>query len=118
MVEVHEWGEHTSLLHVDATTFSIMTLSIMGLSVTVSIKDTQHNIIECYYAQCRYVEYLYADCHIFSCHADFLYAEWRYAECHYAECRGAGIYYCSKGSCSTWTVFTTLDNLLDLQIDL
>jgi hypothetical protein len=30
-----------------------MTLRIMGLSVTISINNTQHNSIECYYAECR-----------------------------------------------------------------
>jgi hypothetical protein len=30
-----------------------MTLSIIGLFVTISINDTQHNSIECYCAECR-----------------------------------------------------------------
>jgi hypothetical protein len=30
-----------------------MTLSIMGLVATLSIKDTQHNSIKCHYAECR-----------------------------------------------------------------
>ncbi len=34
-------------------TFSITTLSIMGLVTTLSISDTQHNSIECHYAECR-----------------------------------------------------------------
>ncbi len=35
------------------TTFSIMTLCIKGLLVTLSINDTNHNNIECHYAECR-----------------------------------------------------------------
>ncbi len=38
---------------IGATTFSITTLSIMGLVTTLSISDTQHNSIECHYAECR-----------------------------------------------------------------
>ncbi len=34
------------------TTFSIMTLSIIGLVTALSI-DIQHNSIECHYAECR-----------------------------------------------------------------
>ncbi len=35
------------------TTLSIMTLNIMGLVKTFSTHDTQHNSIECHYADCR-----------------------------------------------------------------
>ncbi len=35
------------------TTFNLMTLSIMGLVTTLSKNDTQHNSIECHYAECR-----------------------------------------------------------------
>ncbi len=34
-----------------ATTQSLMTLSIMGFFVTLSINDTQHNSIECHCAK-------------------------------------------------------------------
>ncbi len=35
------------------TTLSITTLGIMGLVTTLSINGTQHNSIECHYAECR-----------------------------------------------------------------
>ncbi len=46
-------------------TFSITTLSIMGLVTTLAINDTQHNSIECHYAECR--DYLNADCRFAEC---------------------------------------------------
>ncbi len=42
------------------------------------IWDTQHNNIECHYAEC----------HDFLIVIECRYAECRYAECRYAECRG------------------------------
>jgi hypothetical protein len=66
------------------TTFSIMTLNIIGLFATLSVNDTQHtqhNSIACHYAAFRdfycYAEWRYAVCR---------YPDCRYAECHYAEC--------------------------------
>ncbi len=56
-----------------------MTLSIMGLFVTVSINDIPHNGTQQTSIEFYITEFL-----------DFLlYAECPYAECHYAECRGA-----------------------------
>jgi hypothetical protein len=91
-----------------ATTFSIMTLSnitltILGLFVTLSINDIQHNsnmvsvailylYAECRYAECRYAECLYAECLYVECR----YAECRYAECHYAECLYAECRYAER----------------------
>ncbi len=50
--------------------FSITTLGILGLFLTLSINDTQHNMFECNYAvRC------YAQCH---------YAESRHDECRRA----------------------------------
>ena len=53
-----------------------MTLSIMGLFVTLVIKDTQHNSIKNHYAGCRDFYY---------------YAECRCDEYRYDECRGASL---------------------------
>jgi hypothetical protein len=70
-------------------TFSIMTLSIKGLYVTISINDTQHiNSLQyavCHYAECR-VLFVVMLCRFAECR----YTECRYAECRYTECRGAG----------------------------
>jgi hypothetical protein len=54
--------------------FSITTLGIMGLFVTLSINDTQLSSIECHYSECHV--FCNAECH--------------YAECRYVECLGAG----------------------------
>ncbi len=40
-------------------TFTITTLSKMGLFATLRIRNTQHNSLECRYAECRY-----AGCHV------------------------------------------------------
>jgi hypothetical protein len=64
-----------------------MTLSIMGLFVTLRITPLYHyaegrflvSYAECRYAECCYAEFRYAECH---------YAGCRYAECRYAACHG------------------------------
>ena len=44
-----------SVLDVSAMTFSLMTINLKGLFVTLSINDTQHcnSLIKCHYAECR-----------------------------------------------------------------
>jgi hypothetical protein len=78
------------------TTFSIMTLNLKSLFVTVvSLNFIQHNwplALKTYRVPLCWVSrfiYCYAECH----YAECWYAECHYAECRYAECRGA-IFYC------------------------
>jgi hypothetical protein len=70
-------------------TFSIITLSIKGLYVALSINNTQHTnplqYADSHYAECR-VLFVVMLCRSAACH----FAECRYAECRYTECRGAG----------------------------
>ncbi len=72
-------------------TFSIKTFSMMDLSMTLSIKDAQHDDTrlskECHNSEYPYAECSYAECRYAKCHyAECCYAECRNAECHYAEC--------------------------------
>ncbi len=82
----HEIKDETAF---SISTLSIMTLSVRGLYVTLSISDSQHkwhstlqlwHYAECHYAECRVLFIIMAECHCAECH---------YAECHYAECRSA-----------------------------
>ena len=50
----------------------------MGLIVTISKNETQHNSIACHYADCHY-----AQCRVF-----YFFAECRYVECRQAKCHG------------------------------
>jgi hypothetical protein len=60
-------------------TFSIITLSIKGLYVTLSICDIQHNnAMSIGWLSLCWVSHFIYD-----------YGECHYAECHYDECRGA-----------------------------
>ncbi len=84
-----------------ATTFSITTAgittlrintSILGLILTLSINDIQHNATWyweslCWMSLCWVSRLLkcHPECRYAKCH----YAECRYSACHYAECRGA-----------------------------
>jgi hypothetical protein len=72
-----------------ATTLNIMTHSIKGKFVKLSIHDSLrkwHSITTLYH----FIEGNYAECLVLICrYAECCYAECRYAECHYAECRGA-----------------------------
>ncbi len=62
-----------------AMTFSITTLGITGLHVTLSISDTQYtNVLQlCWVALWRVSSFIYC------------YAVCRFAECHCGECHGA-----------------------------
>jgi hypothetical protein len=60
------------------TAFSLMTLSLKGLCVTLIISDTQHKRT----AIMLIVAFIYY-------YIDCCYAEWYYAECCYAGCRSA-----------------------------
>jgi hypothetical protein len=80
-------------VHVGDTTFSMTTLSIIGLFATISINDNRHKTL-CEHYDTQYLVKLcwvpqllkcYAERHYAECH----YAESHYAECHYAECHGA-----------------------------
>jgi hypothetical protein len=57
------------------TTFSIETLCIVGLFLTISLNDTQHN---------NMLSVIMLTVAFYFC-----YTECRHAECHYAECPGA-----------------------------
>jgi len=60
-----------------------MALSILGLIVTLSAKETQHNIM-------INVAFLLLYCvHLFSVSLINCYAECCHAECRFIECRGA-----------------------------
>ncbi len=59
--------QHNDIYHM---TFSIETLSIMGLFVTLSVNDTEFLYAECHFAECHYAECHYAECHYAECHAE------------------------------------------------
>jgi hypothetical protein len=72
-------------------TFSIMTLSLKDLHVTLGLNNTQQTTFRINNTQQNNARILrrelYAECHN---------AECRYVECHYAECHCA--YPCTKAS--------------------
>ncbi len=75
-------GFITSAPQSGATTTCIMTLSIEGLFVTLSINDTDRATL-CHYAECRCAVCHYPVCHCAECH----YPECHCAECCYSECQ-------------------------------
>jgi hypothetical protein len=98
----------------------MITLTIKGLRVTLSINDNEHKrhsalqhadimlsvtfylllcfmlYAECCYAECRYVEcsnaeYRYTECRYAQCcYAECIYGQGSYAEYRYTECHYAG----------------------------
>ncbi len=71
-VKPESWPSGVGAMTLIITTFSIMTLSIMGLFVTLSINGTQHKwhaaqltiSIETLCIECHYAERYYAGCYI------------------------------------------------------
>jgi hypothetical protein len=83
---------------------SVVILSVIKLN-TITLTLTEWHYAECHNVECNFIKFHYAECHN--------------VQCHYSECKNDIILIvraCLTLGHASWTVFTTLRFLCNLQL--